>query len=695
MSSQAGAAGTLPGAGEGGAVHADGGGAPPAIGGAGDGGAGGASGSRPASRVAALYDIVEVKGPVTRTANVAINDAGMVLGEYDDSVNRAVFTWTAEAGLARVSPEGANPTPGGLNNLGVFTADERQESTIAFSPLGFSNIDGSYAALPQPPGYKYFGVAAVNDSNVMVGALSTARPNPQRAPEGPAFSLVNGRYTLLDRLPLGRWAAANSINAAGTVVGSSDSGTAQVAVRWDGRTPTPLGTLGKASNATDINSTGSIVGGSLTLAYEWRAFLYVDGAMEDLGVLTGKLSYANAINDGSIVVGYGDPGALAWTRADGWVSLNDRLADGRGWVLWNAADVNSRGQIVGSGSHDGVQVGFVLTPRADEASSGGGGEGGVAGAGGESGCAPPMLPQMPPSPAVPANAACAGGCIAPPANGQPPGGSCATLGATPPAAALSEPALTNHILAPAPSPGLPCDDGWCSGNKATWEPDVDGGSSEYREFNQMTADAAGNYHWLNFRHDLRQFFYKTNAPGQLSFQDLDAAQWQETVPAVPGPGTVVAETGSPRPPLAFAVDPRAGQQHKYVAYGGIQGLEDGPILKPARFGALVGADWVFEDVPSDWPTINFVPPSIDNIQVDANGDALVVHKGALYRHLSNGGFSLESIPCGITIDSFVSDPASGVWYALDIAQKRLYRRAADASWTVDALSFELSAESSK
>ena len=77
---------------------------------------------------------------------------------------------------------------------------------------------------------------------------------------------------------------------------------------------TDLGTLGgTSSTATDINSTGQVVGWSgsnLANDHEYHAFFWEAGTMTDLGTLGGMLSSASAINATGQVVGSSIP-ALA------------------------------------------------------------------------------------------------------------------------------------------------------------------------------------------------------------------------------------------------------------------------------------------------------------------------------------------------------------------------------------------------
>jgi probable HAF family extracellular repeat protein len=89
--------------------------------------------------------------------------------------------------------------------------------------------------------------------------------------------------------------------------------------------------------------------------------------MTDLSTLGGRSSRANAINNAGTVVGIADLAAADQRHAFIWEhgqmqDLNNVIRDGSGWVLENATDINKRGQIVGTGVHNGQFSGFLLTP---------------------------------------------------------------------------------------------------------------------------------------------------------------------------------------------------------------------------------------------------------------------------------------------------------------------------------------------
>ncbi len=125
-----------------------------------------------------------------------------------------------------------------------------------------------------------------------------------------------------------------------------------------------LGTLGgSSSRATAINEDGVAVGSSMTAGDTTRhAVLYRRGLIADLGTLGGGDSEALGIDDCGEVVGASNGHAFLYLHRK-MIDLARLLPRNSRWMLTMANGINDRHVIVGTGIHNGVQRGFVLTPK--------------------------------------------------------------------------------------------------------------------------------------------------------------------------------------------------------------------------------------------------------------------------------------------------------------------------------------------
>jgi len=174
----------------------------------------------------------------------------------------------------------------------------------------------------------------------------------------------NGVVTDLGVLPGGTWSEATGINAAGQVVGNSNTGSGvERGFLYSGGVMIDLGTLprGASSHATAINDSGQITGWSDTLLPNSsfprpdHAFLYSGGVMQDLGNISspvnwGNFSVGNAINSAGEVVG--------WSVADNFETHAFRSSGGKMTDLGTLGGTESRATGINDNS---IVVGWSLT----------------------------------------------------------------------------------------------------------------------------------------------------------------------------------------------------------------------------------------------------------------------------------------------------------------------------------------------
>jgi probable HAF family extracellular repeat protein len=179
------------------------------------------------------------------------------------------------------------------------------------------------------------------------------------------FVYDDGEMTVLPGI-----SCAYAINDTGQVAGCAVMGANWHAFVYSESTMTDLGTLGGASSvATGLNDNGQVVGYADVVGGHsgpYHAFLYSAGTMTDLGTLGYSESLAWGINSAGQVVGSargfnGFTCAFLYDRGQT-VNLNTLIDPTSGWSLETATAINDLGWIVGGGSHNGQQAGFLLVP---------------------------------------------------------------------------------------------------------------------------------------------------------------------------------------------------------------------------------------------------------------------------------------------------------------------------------------------
>jgi len=211
---------------------------------------------------------------------------------------------------------------------------------------------------------------AINDSGEVVGSAVTADGSNH------PFLYSNGVMTDLGTLgsPKGSswWNSAQGINNSGVVTGTSYDATGGFfGFVWRNGKMIKMGTLGGPwSQAYAINNKGQVTGLAYTTNGSAHAFIAncPTCQLKDLGTIAGSTSsvWGFAINDSGVVVGQstfqGTYHAFVYSNGK-MKDLNKMIPAGSGWVLIEASGINSAGQIVGSGTHNGRSRAFLLTPQ--------------------------------------------------------------------------------------------------------------------------------------------------------------------------------------------------------------------------------------------------------------------------------------------------------------------------------------------
>ncbi|HEX4647113.1 MAG TPA: HYR domain-containing protein, partial [Verrucomicrobiae bacterium] len=254
----------------------------------------------------------------------ALNDLGQVAGQdvtTDSKMHAFLYANGTLTDLGTLG--GDNSTANGINNAGVVVGDA---SASDGSTHAFKYSNGSMADMGTLGGSSSSG-KAINNAGIIAGEYTTSSNTTH------GFIYVNGVATDIGTL------------GGSTTILAGDLG--------------PSGCLNAAGQITGVSTlVGDVPGVG-------HAFLYSNGAMNDLGTLGGDFSTAQSVNNLGQVVGYsfltgdGTLHAFLWQNGS-MIDLNSLLPVNSGWELITAFFINDGGRIVGEGTLNGNFTWYIM-----------------------------------------------------------------------------------------------------------------------------------------------------------------------------------------------------------------------------------------------------------------------------------------------------------------------------------------------
>jgi probable HAF family extracellular repeat protein len=346
------------------------------------------------------YVAVAIEPPAgyTRSRGYGINDLGQVAGRVSNwdgenqlAVDRRAFVWDPAGGIQLLPTLGGECGAWGLNNDGQASG----WSNLSFDPTAFQRaarwetVSLPMTVIDLGTLVNTDGVSGDNSTAYDLnddGAVAGYSDIPNLAGDFTPFHAILytdgaglqdlGTFDTLYPYYQNGYSIAYAANAAGQVVGLAHNSDWYfrpfVYDSAGGLRQLPIDDAYTTNEwyAVAINDAGRI-GGHVIAAVGQSLPYYWTGESADPIALVMPTEFPfgeiYGINTAGTMVGimWNDAGtehAFVFDTVHGVRDLNDLIDPAAGWVLQFARDINASGQIVGSGTKDGNERGFLLTP---------------------------------------------------------------------------------------------------------------------------------------------------------------------------------------------------------------------------------------------------------------------------------------------------------------------------------------------
>jgi probable HAF family extracellular repeat protein len=286
-------------------------------------------------------------------APASLNDLGQIAGT---SAKHRAALWSQESGLHELGlPFGFTRSEAvAIDNSGDVAGTASNASSS--KRIGFLFRNGNQATLSG----REAKPSAINDAVQIAGESVDKNGVAQPA-------LWNKTHE--EKMGACCGGTAIAINNAGQVVGQRyDQQGRYSAFLWDSsHGMQPIGPAGYFTSAVAINNRGDVV--VRTFSSDGTFLIRPGQAPVKLALSPKFPSEPRALNSCGAIVGATGPfsdayRAFVWDDSHGFRDLNQLLPTGTGWKLEIATDINNRGEIVGTGDHNGEEdAGFLLVPE--------------------------------------------------------------------------------------------------------------------------------------------------------------------------------------------------------------------------------------------------------------------------------------------------------------------------------------------